>query len=257
MQTETIQINNNFFNEELFKMLCDDNEDDHDNVCLITNNNLESDHITLDCKHKFNYSAIFNEIKNQKTIYNKKEVQYLQLSQIKCPYCRTVQKGLLPDRDNFPNIRGVNWPKSLQFKPNSCEYMFLSGKKKNMLCNKKCHNKYCPNHQKIMEKRLNKQQKLANYDNEKLSNETDNVTNTCIYIFKRGKNKNTKCKCQKIFENGYCKTHYKQFLKKQKTKKDKLFKTLEHINPNFKIENITIKDNKTNIKFNKHCHVTI
>ena len=257
MQTESIQINNNFFNEQLFKMLCDDQVDDEDNLCLITNNILENNHITLDCNHKFNYSAIFNEIKNQKLNRNTKEVQYLQLGQIKCPYCRYVQKGLLPDRDNFPNIRGVNWPKSLQFKPDNCEYIFLSGKKKNTTCNKKCIGKYCPSHQKIMEKRLNKQQKSSINNDVKQKIKTEFTINTCSYVFKRGKNKGLQCKCKKIFENGYCKTHYKQYLKKQKIKKDKLFNTLEHVNPNFKIKNLSIKGNKTTIKYNKNFTITV
>lgn len=263
MQTEMIQINNNFFNEQLFKMLCDNDDDDEDNLCLITNNILENDHITLDCKHKFNYSAIFNEIKNQKLKKNYKEIQYLSLGQIKCPYCRFVQKGLLPDRTDFPNIKGVNWPKSLQFKPNNCEYIFLSGKKKNTTCNKKCHGKYCSSHQKIMEKRLNKQLKTSINNDIKQKNKTEFPTNTCSYVFKRGKNKGLQCKCKKIFENGYCKTHYKSYYPNSVVNNNKignknnLIKELEQVNTNFKIENLSIKGNKTIIKYNKNFTITV
>ena len=38
--------------------------DDYDNICLISNEPLEKEHITS-CKHKFNYIPIFNEIKKK------------------------------------------------------------------------------------------------------------------------------------------------------------------------------------------------
>lgn len=210
MQSQMININNSSFNKQLLEMLCDSDDETEekpqDTHCLISNNILEEKCIKLSCGHKFNYYSIFHEIKNQKTVHNSKEVQYLQLSQIKCPYCRHVQKGLLPDRENFPKIRGVNWPKSLQFMPNSCEYIFLSGKKKHTACNKKCHGKYCPVHQKIMEKRLNKANNKL-----KITDISKNKTHTtCSYMFKKGKNKG-KCCPTKLFKNGFCKTHYKKY----------------------------------------------
>ena len=43
----------------------------NDNLCLISSNPLNDNHIELDCKHKFNYSSIFNEVINQKKKYNR------------------------------------------------------------------------------------------------------------------------------------------------------------------------------------------
>ena len=73
----------------------------------------------------------------------------------------------------------------------------------------------------------------------------------CSYIFKRGKNKGSRCSCQKIYKENLCKTHYNLCLKRL----TKLKHTLEKENPNLKIENITINDNKTNIKFTKKNQV--
>ena len=62
---------------------------------------------------------------------------------------------------------------------------------------------------------------------------------------------------KKIFENGYCKTHYKSYYPNSVVNNNKignknnLIKKLEQVNTNFKIENLSIKGNKTTIKFTK------
>ena len=141
------------FNEQLYKMLSESIVDsEQDNLCLITNKKLNNNFIKLNCGHKFNYESIFNEVKNQKK-YNQLEVCHLKRNEIKCPYCRTIQKGLLPYCDEFPKIKYVNHPHALQCLPNSCIYAFLSGKRKGEFCGKGCSNKYCASHEKIMEKR--------------------------------------------------------------------------------------------------------
>ena len=89
--------NNNNFNEELMQLLCqDDDDDDDENICLITNTKLKNNFVKLVCGHKFNYKSIFNEVKNQKKYWNHYETQKLKENEIKCPYCRTIQTGLLP-----------------------------------------------------------------------------------------------------------------------------------------------------------------
>ena len=65
------------FNSQLLKMLCED-ADEEEEVCLISGIPLQEKHITLCCGHKFNYMSIYNEILNQKTIENYKEVQRLK-----------------------------------------------------------------------------------------------------------------------------------------------------------------------------------
>ena len=117
------------FQKELYLLLSQDSSCD-DELCLISNLPLDDNHIELSCTHKFNYNSIFHEIKYQKTHSHHLETQKLSHSEIKCPYCRTIQKGLLPCRTNYENITGVNWPKKYQYKSNICGYTFLSGKRK-------------------------------------------------------------------------------------------------------------------------------
>ena len=80
------------FNNKLLKMLCDNSDEDEDNLCLITSLPLENDSIELVCKHRFNYKPLFSEITRQKNNYSKLETTRLKPREIKCPYCRTIQK---------------------------------------------------------------------------------------------------------------------------------------------------------------------
>jgi hypothetical protein len=75
-----------------------DDADDSDNndVCLITNQPLTENYVTLDCNHKFNYMPLFNDIKNHKKKFNSLEAHRLGQNEIRCPYCRNKQKKLLP-----------------------------------------------------------------------------------------------------------------------------------------------------------------
>ena len=76
-------------------------------------------------------------------------------------------------------------------------YIFSSGKRKNMTCNKNCLNKYCTGHQNIMNKRNAKKEQALNIP-------------TCQYKFKKGNKKGSFCKCKTFFNNStHCKTHYK------------------------------------------------
>ena len=60
--------------------------------CLISNELLTCNYITLECNHKFNYIELFNEVVEQKTkkmLDNSK----LKLNEVKCPYCRTINNA--------------------------------------------------------------------------------------------------------------------------------------------------------------------
>ena len=303
--TETLD-----FQAELMMLLSQDSNMD-DNLCLISNSPLEENHVKLCCNHKFNYASIYNEILNQKKTYNHLETQKLCTHEIKCPYCRTVQKGLLPSREGFNRIVGVNWPKKYQYKANICKYVFVSGIKKGKTCGKKCFNKYCDSHEKIILKRENKkllkEKKKLEKEQEKLlkqlkkteqnikikakinqkvdelspstiniivstpdksitphaSNSTElakvqmeqimSITKppvvTCVYKFKRGKNKGKNCQCKKIYNNGLCKLHYNQYLKKienESAKETKMKILLTAVNPKGpKIKNVSIHGKNT------------
>lgn len=145
------------FNEELMKLLEEEEDSDQENNCLISGEKLDDNFISLECNHKFNYKYIYNEVHKQKTQPWHSEVNKVKNPQLKCPYCRNIQTGILPHREGYPKVRYVNWPPSLMMLPDTCNYIFASGKRKGQVCNKKCSGKYCLSHEKIMIRREKKQ----------------------------------------------------------------------------------------------------
>ena len=122
---------------------------ENNNKCLISDELLHANHITLECKHKFNYLELYNEIVEQKTkkiLDNSK----LKLNEMKCPYCRTITKNILPyfKYYNTKIIKGVNHPPDLSLKLNECQYI----EKNSIMCRKNaCTTKLgvlCNNHVK-------------------------------------------------------------------------------------------------------------
>ena len=112
------------FQKELLELLSTEETDD-DNICLISNLPLENNFIKLACGHKFNYDSIFNEIKYQKNP-NHLETQKLYTHELKCPYCRTVQKGLLPSRDTFKIYTVLTGPRNINiWQINVIIYIYL------------------------------------------------------------------------------------------------------------------------------------
>jgi hypothetical protein len=171
-------MDNELFNKLLYESI-DNTKIDHDNTCLICLEPLEPDHVKLKCGHAFNYVPIFNEIRNQKNT-SWYETTKLSKYQIKCPYCRNIQWGLIPTNNRHPTLsqKFVNLPKSQWYYPNTCKVLFKSGRNKNKMCNKKCIQESCKQH-------------------DKLKNKNDGIT--CNIILKTGKNKGNKC-------NNICKT---------------------------------------------------
>jgi hypothetical protein len=105
------------FFEELYKSL-DEQTNEHkteedNNFCLITNQPLTDNYVTLGCSHKFNYVALYHDIKNHKLKYNHLEgtQSKLKTNEIRCPYCRYRQCGVLPyyEELELKKINGVNF----------------------------------------------------------------------------------------------------------------------------------------------------
>ena len=109
------------FHTELYKLL-DEDSDDEDVLCQITGLPLTDKYITLECKHKFNYAALYKEICKQKFVFktynpnllSKKHQLKIRNSKIdyfiKCPYCRNIQFTILPyyEELGLQEIYGVN-----------------------------------------------------------------------------------------------------------------------------------------------------
>ena len=112
MPNYTIEGGMNFY-EELYKMLDEDspNNEQSEELCLITNQPLTENYVTLECNHKFNYMPLFNDIRNHKKKFNTLESHKLSSSEIRCPYCRNKQKKLLPYYESMGSsmkVTGVN-----------------------------------------------------------------------------------------------------------------------------------------------------
>jgi hypothetical protein len=175
--SELLKIKNDF--EPTETDLIDACED----ICLITNNKLTDNHVSLLCGHKFNYIPLYHDIYNHKTKYNMKERNHdkLKYYEIRCPYCRKKQGQLLP---YYPDImpdktHGVNYinPEYVMSYNNYSNNMLLS--KYSKMNKKKCPP--CP----------------PSNDNAFL----------CVSILKYGVNKGTKCN-KHVFKEEYCKRHY-------------------------------------------------
>jgi len=137
-------MNNNLllFNE----LLQDESMDVSSNEkCLISNEDLESNYIKLDCGHKYNYLDLYNEIVYQKT---KKilDNNRLKINEMKCPYCRNITNKLLPFYKyyNVNYIRGVNGPINFTMNLNKCEYIVKNKQTKTKECcnDSACNTKY-------------------------------------------------------------------------------------------------------------------
>jgi hypothetical protein len=116
------------FYEELYKSFDEEQADtdaslNDENQCQITGLPLTDRFVTMECNHKFNYTALYKEIYNQKFIF--RSYTYSSLSDadkekfddaktdyfIKCPYCRNIQFTLLPYYEDMVNIEkryGIN-----------------------------------------------------------------------------------------------------------------------------------------------------
>lgn len=126
--------------------------------CLISNENLESNYIKLECGHCFNYECLYNEIVYQKT---KKilDNNRLKINEMKCPYCRHISNKLLPYYKyyNVNYIRGVDGPLNFTMHLNKCEYIVKNKQTKTKECcnNNACTTKYgmfCNKHFKYTKK---------------------------------------------------------------------------------------------------------
>lgn len=136
-QTYIIEENFDFWNE--LNNTHSNSVIDSENICLITKEPLTHNHITLPCKHKFNYTPLCKEIVSMK--YPQSKFSHnLKLSkrQTSCPYCRKVFNMLLPYIPTY----NLSLPKYICSSTNcmelhNCSYKLKSGKNKGSLCNNK------------------------------------------------------------------------------------------------------------------------
>ena len=92
-------------------------------------------YVKLNCGHKFNYIPLYKDILNHKFKFNSMENKqgYLNLDEIRCPYCRKKHNELLPyyEELGLEKKNGINYydPSLVQKKTvinkilNKCEYL--------------------------------------------------------------------------------------------------------------------------------------
>jgi hypothetical protein len=126
MPNYKIEGNIDFYGS-LYSSLDYDSSDDQDikdnkSICEISGEKLSANFVTLECKHTFNYDALYTEICKQKfdfqsyttDVLSKTDIQKIRDKKldyyIKCPYCRHIQFELLPFYDELPFQKkyGVN-----------------------------------------------------------------------------------------------------------------------------------------------------
>jgi hypothetical protein len=178
------------FYSELYKSLDDCENINLDNVCLITNEPLTDNHVTLGCNHKFNYIPLYNDILNFKTKFKSLENIKYGANEIRCPYCRTKLNELLPyyELKGVKKIHGVNWldtsnPGALYTYPSgicnftnngilTCPFTYVS--KLDLDCKT-----YCYYHKKILLKqhlkKLKKEVKLKEIEEKKKLKEEEKL----------------------------------------------------------------------------------
>lgn len=234
------------FYAELYSSL-DNEEESNKMVCLITDEALTEKHVVLQCGHKFNYLALFNDIKAHKSKLNSLEANYVKINEIRCPYCRARQNSLLPyyPELGLPQIIGVNKQHislaALVYTIGVCEYEACV-KTQIHVCKFErdglsyCYLHYrmrersCQKEDKVSEKLIEKNKKMALKVDEKkqqaeikamakedlkktvldsLQNTVVSATAGCSQLMKTGLRKGHPCS-KPVFCSGVCKRHYKK-----------------------------------------------
>jgi len=172
MNNYLIEGNVDFY-KELSKIMTEDSQDSaplenlnpenseiqSKKYCLITNELLTDNSITLECSHSFNYIPLFHDIQNQKKKFNSMERYSLKTKQIRCPYCRNIQQTLLPyyEIEGVTKIHGVNFYNegealveeyrqnnynSNEYVKGICGFSYISKDQEGNVVENNCTNKY-------------------------------------------------------------------------------------------------------------------
>jgi hypothetical protein len=88
-------------NIDFYKLLSDaenENEED-DELCMITKTKLTNTHIILDCGHRYNYLPLLKDMYTR--LYLSHDVKCLRgiplnVNKLECPYCRRMTNHILP-----------------------------------------------------------------------------------------------------------------------------------------------------------------
>jgi hypothetical protein len=272
-----IENNIDFYNELYTSLDNKSNNDENNNdLCLITNLPLVNNFVQLKCGHKFNYGPLYKDIFNHKKKFNNMEQikTKLKQNQIRCPYCRNIQDELLPYYENFgyPKEHGVNffdinkpnynYSNYIVDSNNQCQYQTTidqSGISHIQQCNHYGYihsilknkynndNKYCYNHRLIIVKELK--------DNDK----KEKIKIKKEFMQQKIELKKMKVEeVKKLLNNNFCNVILKSGKYKGTQCSGKIFKDLickRHFNLNYKADNILIEESEENIVLDKDIKI--
>ena len=175
---------------------CEKNDDKKVDSCLITNDELTKNHITLSCNHKFNYKPLLKDVYTRLYMsHNSKCSNCISnVGILQCPYCRQGQFMILPYIPDEYEIKiyGVNTD-DIQYKIIDKYLPFYKLTKCSMdNCVIPCYSGYktllCKKHG------MNKNTKEKN---------------RCTFILQKGVRKGQKCDISYTGNEGLCKRHKK------------------------------------------------
>lgn len=142
-----------------------------ENICMLTKTPLTKNYITLLCGHKFNYKCLVDEIFTSKYNYNRYDNQRkLHKYEIRCPYCRSINYGLLPtiktELNSESGVTGVT-SKNKHIPHRTCRFVMKRGKRKGEPCNSNhayddVNGTFCEKHHRCM---INEKRDLENKSN--------------------------------------------------------------------------------------------
>jgi len=151
-----------------------------DTMCMLTQQPLSENYITLPCNHKFNYMPLYNEV-STKFINNNYDSDKLNNNEIRCPYCRKKFDKVLPyiNYEGVERKNGVNWPEKDCMKHMDCSWAFKTGKNKGQLCSNNAYIKgnecYCYLHWNVIKNQNQIQQQKAEDDVSIWTNEMETL----------------------------------------------------------------------------------
>lgn len=209
-------IFNSILNEEN-----EENDNDNSNdYCLISNESLNNSKVVLPCGHCFNYLPLLNDLINYKKTHHNRILC--------CPYCRKKIEGTIPYRYDISkiNCREINIPTTNCYLKNKCcnencesnatiphlNDTFICYTHYKLYNNKKIRQQNRENKKKqlMLEKSNRKTTKLnksaEEFENKIVTNQKTH--NICKAILKTGKRRGDTCNA-KITDNSatYCKRH--------------------------------------------------
>lgn len=198
-------------NLDFYKLLSENDHSDiidDTNLCLITMEELNTNHITLDCNHKFNYMPLLKDMYTR--LYLSHEVKCLHrfplnVNVIECPYCRRSNNYILPfiKEEYDVKIYGINSNVHDDMIQEINIPFYDIHKCSVGDCHRYCYKgfllPFCNKH--VTDKKL-----IKNHKNELKRQYLIEHNMLCEVILKSGTRKDEKCN-QRCEIGGYCKRH--------------------------------------------------